>query len=153
MNWLEIQTEYESTNQPSETQLQAWIDIALKDYGKESELVIRIVDTEESADLNQQYRQKSGSTNILSFPFEAPEHIELNLLGDLVICAPVLEAEALEQQKNLHDHWAHIVIHGVLHLLGYDHITDEDALIMEEKEIYLLNELNIKNPYLQETIV
>ena len=153
MNWLEIQTEYESTNQPSETQLQAWIDIALKDYGKEAELVIRIVDTEESADLNQQYRQKSGSTNILSFPFEAPEHIELNLLGDLVICAPVLEAEALEQQKNLHDHWAHIVIHGVLHLLGYDHITDEDALIMEEKEIYLLNELNIKNPYLQETIV
>ncbi len=152
MNWLEIQTEYESTNQPSETQLQAWIDIALKDYGKESELVIRIVDTEESADLNQQYRQKSGSTNILSFPFEAPEHIELNLLGDLVICAPVLEAEALEQQKNLHDHWAHIVIHGVLHLLGYDHITDEDALIMEEKEIYLLSELNIKNPYLQETI-
>ena len=152
MNWLEIQTEYESTNQPSETQLQAWIDIALKDYGKESELVIRIVDTEESADLNQQYRHKSGPTNILSFPFEAPEHIELNLLGDLVICAPVLEAEALEQQKNLHDHWAHIVIHGVLHLLGYDHVTDEDALIMEEKEIYLLSELNIKNPYLQETI-
>ena len=152
MNWLEIQTEYESTNQPSETQLQAWIDIALKDYGKESELVIRIVDAEESADLNQQYRHKSGPTNILSFPFEAPEHIELNLLGDLVICAPVLEAEALEQQKNLHDHWAHIVIHGVLHLLGYDHITDEDALIMEEKEIYLLSELNIKNPYLQETI-
>ena len=100
----------------------------------------------------QQYRQKSGPTNILSFPFEAPEHIELNLLGDLVICAPVLEVEALEQQKDLYDHWAHIVIHGVLHLLGYDHITDEDALIMEEKEIYLLNELNIKNPYLQETI-
>ena len=152
MNWLEIQTEYESTNLPSETQFQAWIDIALKDYGKESELVIRMVDTKESADLNQQYRQKSGPTNILSFPFEAPEHIELNLLGDLVICAPVLEVEALEQQKDLYDHWAHIVIHGVLHLLGYDHITDEDALIMEEKEIYLLNELNIKNPYLQETI-
>ncbi len=152
MNWLEIQIEYESTDLPSEAQLQAWIDIALKDYGKETELVIRIVDTQESADLNQQYRQKSGATNILSFPFEVPEHIELNLLGDLVICAPVLEAEALEQQKDLYDHWAHIVIHGVLHLLGYDHITDEDALIMEEKEIYLLNELNIKNPYLQETI-
>ncbi len=152
MNWLEIQIEYESTDLPSEAQLQAWIDIALKDYGKETELVIRIVDTQESADLNQQYRQKSGPTNILSFPFEVPEHIELSLLGDLVICAPVLEAEALEQQKNLHDHWAHIVIHGVLHLLAYDHIIEAEAEIMEEKEIYLLNELNIKNPYLQETI-
>ena len=152
MNWLEIQTESTASNLPSEAQLQAWVDIALKEYGKESELVIRIVDIEESTELNEHYRQKTGPTNILSFPFEAPEHIEIDLLGDLVVCAPVLEKEALEQQKTLNDHWAHIIIHGVLHLLGYDHIEEDEAHIMEEKEIQLLKELNITNPYLQETI-
>ena len=152
MNWLEIQTETTASNLPSEAQLQTWVDVALKEYGKESELVIRIVDADESAELKEQYRQKTGPTNILSFPFEAPEHIEIDLLGDLVVCAPVLEKEALEQQKTLHDHWAHIIIHGVLHLLGYDHIVDNEAQIMEEKETQLLKELNITNPYLQETI-
>ena len=151
MNWLEIQIETAASNLPSESQLQAWVDVALKEYGKESELVIRIVDIEESTELNEHYRQKTGPTNILSFPFEAPEHIELDLLGDLVVCASVLEKEALEQQKTLHDHWAHIIIHGVLHLLGYDHIEDDQAQIMEAKEIQLLKELNITNPYLQET--
>jgi len=152
MNWLEIQTETTASNLPSEAQLQTWVDVALKEYGKESELVIRIVDADESTELNEQYRQKTGPTNILSFPFEAPEHIEIDLLGDLVVCAPVLEKEALEQQKTLHDHWAHIIIHGVLHLLGYDHIEEDEAHIMEEKEIQLLKELNITNPYIQETI-
>ena len=152
MNWLEIQTETTASNLPSEAQLQTWVDVALKEYGKESELVIRIVDADESAELNEQYRQKTGPTNILSFPFEAPEHIEIDLLGDLVVCAPVLEKEALEQQKTLHDHWAHIIIHGVLHLLGYDHIEEDEAYIMEEKEIQQLKELNITNPYIQETI-
>ena len=108
------------------------------------------MDEKESTELNETYRLKSGPTNILSFPVEIPEEIELNLLGDLVICAPVLEKEALEQNKALLNHWAHIVIHGVLHLMGYDHIEDDEAELMEGKEITLLSHLGIKNPYLQE---
>ena len=108
---------------------------------------MRIVDEQESAELNEQYRHKSGPTNILSFPVDLPEGIELNLLGDLVICAPVLEKEALEQEKLLAHHWAHIIVHGVLHLLGYDHIDETQAELMENKEIAILNKLNINNPY------
>ena len=139
MNLIEIQTVYESDDQPSEAQVQHWIDTALEDYPENTEIVIRIVDEEESAELNHQYRMKSGPTNILSFPVEIPEEIELDLLGDLVICAPVLKKEALEQDKALHDHWAHIIIHGVLHLLGYDHIDEDEAEIMEAEEIMILN--------------
>jgi probable rRNA maturation factor len=110
---------------------------------------VRIVDEQESAELNEQYRHKKGATNILSFPVEIPEGIDLNLLGDLVICAPVLEQEAQQQNKVLAHHWAHIIIHGVLHLLGYDHLDDEQAEDMENKEIALLQKLNIPNPYQQ----
>ena len=110
-------------------------------------MVIRIVDEDESAQLNETYRHKVGATNVLSFPFEVPEGIELNLLGDLVVCAPVLAREAQEQNKPLMAHWAHIIIHGTLHLLGYDHIDDSDAREMEEKEIALLKTLSISNPY------
>ena len=130
MNFVEIQTIHPS---PGHT-----------------EIVVRIVDVKESTELNEIYRLKSGPTNILSFPVEIPEEIELNLLGDLVICAPVLEKEALDQNKALQDHWAHIVIHGVLHLLGYDHIEDDEAELMETKEITILSHLGIKNPYIQE---
>jgi probable rRNA maturation factor len=110
-------------------------------------MVIRIVDEDESAQLNETYRHKSGATNVLSFPFDVPEGIELNLLGDLVICAPVLSREADTQNKTIMAHWAHIIIHGTLHLLGYDHIDDVDAQEMEEKEIALLQTLSISNPY------
>ena len=82
--------------------------------------------------------------------WDVPENLELSLLGDLVICAPVLEKEAFAQNKALIDHWAHIIIHGVLHLVGYDHIDDDEAEIMETKEIIILSKLNIKNPYIQE---
>jgi probable rRNA maturation factor len=150
MNFVEIQTIYLSQGQPTEAQIQLWVDTALTDYPDDTEIVIRIVDEKESTELNETYRLKSGPTNILSFPVEIPEEIELNLLGDLVICAPVLEKEALEQNKALLNHWAHIVIHGVLHLMGYDHIEDDEAELMEGKEITLLSHLGIKNPYLQE---
>jgi probable rRNA maturation factor len=126
------------------------VDAALEGFNQDTEIVVRIVDEQESAELNEQYRHKSGPTNILSFPVEVPEGIELNLLGDLVICAPVLEKEALEQHKTLSDHWAHIIVHGVLHLLGYDHLDDEEAELMENKEIAILKQLTIKNPYLQD---
>lgn len=147
MNELEIQVVFESKDQPEQQHIQLWIDTALEDYAQDTEIVVRIVDEQESAELNEQYRHKQGPTNILSFPVEVPEGIELNLLGDLVICAPVLEKEALQQNKRLADHWAHIIVHGVLHLLGYDHIDDKEAEQMESKEIAILNRLHISNPY------
>ncbi len=147
MNHLDLQIVAPMNNLPSSEQLQLWVDKALANYQKDSEIVIRIVDDAESAELNQQFRNKSGSTNILSFPFQAPEGVELDLLGDLVICAPLLEKQALQQKKHLHDHWAHIVVHGVLHLLGYDHIEEDQAEQMESLEVKILKELDIKDPY------
>ena len=149
MNLVEIQTIFKSNGQPDQEQIQRWVDAALDGFNQDTEIVVRIVDEQESAELNEQYRLKPGPTNILSFPVEVPEGIELNLLGDLDVCAPVLEKEALEQHKALTDHWAHIIVHGVLHLLGYDHIDDDEAEFMESKEITILNKLNIKNPYIQ----
>jgi len=149
MNSVEIQTIFESAGQPSEAQIQLWVDTALEEFEQDTEIVVRIVDESESAELNEQYRHKQGPTNILSFPVEIPEGIDLNLLGDLVICAPVLEKEAQQQNKILAHHWAHIIMHGVLHLLGYDHLDDEQAEEMESKEIALLQQLNIPNPYQQ----
>lgn len=151
MNQLEIQRVFETDGQPDDAKLQCWVDTVLANLQEDVEIVIRIVDEAEIAQLNEQYRHKQGSTNILSFPFEIPdiEGLESNLLGDLIICAPVLAKEAIEQNKSLLDHWAHIVIHGVLHLLGYDHIDEADAEEMESKEIAFLHQLNIPNPYLQ----
>jgi len=157
MNLLDIQLASQCTDLPETSQIQQWVDAALADYARDSEIVVRIVDTEESAGLNSLYRQKQGPTNILSFPFALPEALAgmedmpINLLGDLVICAQVLLDEAQQQHKPLTDHWAHIVVHGVLHLLGYDHLDDDEADLMENKEISILQSLNIKNPYIQVT--
>lgn len=147
MNYLDIQIATESGDYPSEQQFQSWVDTVLAERNQDSEVVIRLVDAAESAELNQQYRHKTGPTNILSFPFEAPPGIEMDLLGDLVICAPLIVQEAQQQHKQPADHWAHITIHGILHLLGYDHIVEADAEAMETLEIRLLNMLNIANPY------
>jgi probable rRNA maturation factor len=150
MNQLELQLETNTValaDLPSEAQFQTWIDAALADQTKEFEVVVRLVDEPESQQLNREYRGKDSPTNILSFTFEVPDGLELNLLGDLVICAPLVKKEALEQQKLLEHHWAHLVIHGVLHLRGYDHIDDEEAEEMESKEIEILQQLNIPNPY------
>lgn len=149
MNRIDIQRVFESEGQPDEVRIQAWVDAALEDVDRDTEIVIRIVDEAESAQLNGQYRHKKGPTNILSFPFEAPVGIELNLLGDLVICAPVVAKEAIEQHKPLAHHWAHIIVHGVLHLLGYDHLDDDEAKQMEGREIEILKKLNINNPYIE----
>jgi probable rRNA maturation factor len=115
---------------------------------RQDELSIRLVDIEESQSLNHQYRHKDKPTNVLSFEFEAPEGVELNLLGDLVICADIVKDEAKSQQKQVFHHWAHMVVHGCLHLLGFDHINDTDATEMEALEIEVLAELGINNPYL-----
>ena len=134
---------------PRESILTEWIKYALKTCRVEqAEVTVRVVDYEESALLNETYRNKEGPTNILSFPFDDDENEEPPLLwGDLVICAPLLEEESIEQEKDLESHWAHIVIHGLLHLMGFDHETDEDAKDMEFCEIKLLNALGYPNPY------
>ena len=149
MNLLDVQIIDKLTDSPSTDQFQYWVDNALSEYDKDTELVIRIVDELDMANLNKQYRNKKGATNILSFPFEIPDGFELNLLGDLVICASIVEREAKKQHKEQEAHWAHIVIHGVLHLLGFDHIEEDESALMEAKEIKILQKINISNPYLE----
>lgn len=134
-------------NIPSRYYFQRWTNAALTNRKKASTIHIRIVNKTESAYLNATYRHKQGPTNILSFPFETPRGISCSLLGDLVICASVIQQEAREQKKSLLAHWAHITIHGTLHLLGYDHIKNQDALQMEALEIKLLEQLGYANPY------
>ncbi len=105
------------------------------------------MDESEGRELNQQYRGKDYATNVLSFPFEAPPGVDLGLLGDLVICAGVVEREAREQNKSREAHWAHLVIHGMLHLQGYDHQEPDEAETMENLEVHLLAELGFPDPY------
>lgn len=133
---------------PSEEAFLSWISPALPQNGTTYELTVRIVDEEESQTLNREYRGKDKTTNVLSFPFEVPEGIDIPLLGDLIICKQVVELEAEEQNKTLFHHWAHMVIHGTLHLRGYDHINEDDAQEMESLEISTLSQLDIPNPYL-----
>src|SRR5690554_305581 len=143
---VDFQVAYEGTGVPAETQFQVWAEKAW--LGKDpSEVTIRIVGNAESQDLNHQYRGKDKPTNVLSFPFEAPAGITMPLAGDLVICAPVVALEAQQQRKQPVAHWAHMVVHGMLHLQGYDHIEDDDAEAMEALEVRLLSELGFANPY------
>jgi len=132
---------------PSEEQFETWVKAALSGRRDETELTIRVVDQEESRGLNDQYRGKDKPTNVLSFPFETLDYMELPLIGDVVICASIVEQEAQEQVKEVDAHWAHMVVHGILHLLGYDHIDEDDAKIMETLEIKILADLGYSNPY------
>mgnify|MGYP003377713934 FL=1 len=111
------------------------------------ELTIRFVESKEIKELNAAYRNIDKPTNILSFPFECPQGITLPLIGDLIICYDVLEKEAITQNKTLEEHLAHLIVHGCLHLLGYDHIEDEDAKIMEPLEVRAVELLGYPNPY------
>ena len=143
---VDLQLALEAPGIPADADFERWAQAAW--LGEEpSEVTIRIVAGDESAGLNSQYRGKSGPTNVLSFPFEAPAGITVPLAGDLIICAPVVEKEATEQQKTLEEHWAHMVVHGMLHLQGYDHIDENDAEVMEALEIRLLGQLGFSNPY------
>ncbi|OUR65974.1 rRNA maturation RNase YbeY [Methylophaga sp. 42_25_T18] len=135
---------------PQKTDFQRWVEAALVEVQEDCELSVRLVDVDESTELNATYRGKTGPTNVLSFPFEAPIPMEPRLLGDLVICSAVVETEAQQQQKAVNDHWAHMVIHGCLHLLGYDHIETDEAEQMEALEVRILQSLNIDNPYLDQ---
>jgi probable rRNA maturation factor len=133
---------------PSEAQLRQWCELALRQRTADSELTIRIVDEAEGQALNNTYRQRDYPTNVLSFPADVPDDmLDIPLLGDLVICAAVVAREAAEQGKPAEAHWAHMVIHGCLHLLGYDHLDDDEAEEMESLERALLAELGHPDPY------
>ena len=135
---------------PTEEQIVQWATAAIQPEGNEVEMTVRIVDEAESHELNLTYRGKDRPTNVLSFPFECPDEVELPLLGDLVICRQLVEREAAEQEKPLMAHWAHMVVHGSLHLLGYDHIEDDEAEEMESLETQIMQGLGFDDPYLAE---
>ena len=145
---LDLQIALDLPGLPAEADFRRWAEAALTgaDYRRDAELTIRIVNEAESTALNETYRRKQGPTNVLSFPFEAPPEAESSLLGDIVICAPVVLAEAIHQGKTPAAHWAHLVAHGVLHLLGYDH-DEEHAEAMEALEIRILAGLGFPDPY------
>jgi probable rRNA maturation factor len=138
-----------STKSPTTAKFKRWATTSLKEKMPAAELTIRIVDKDEMTELNSTYRQKNKPTNVLSFPFDMPEELEEEtpLLGDIVICAEVIDEEAIAQEKSVEAHWAHMVVHGVLHLLGYDHEQDQEAEVMEAEEIKILHLLGFKNPY------
>ena len=137
------------TGVPSAASFRQWVNAALAGAKrrKPTELSIRIVDTTEGRELNRDYRGKDYATNVLSFPAELPPGVQLPLIGDLAICAPVVIREATEQGKPARHHWAHMTVHGVLHLLGYDHIVDAEAEAMEALETRILGKLGIADPY------
>lgn len=147
---LDLQMASDGKNIPSDSQFEKWCSLAVQSENRIDdplEVTVRVVDEPESAELNSEYRGKDKPTNVLSFPFESPPEVTLNLLGDLVICAPVVEKEATEQNKSLEAHWAHMVIHGMLHLQGYDHIEDAEAEVMEGVETTIIQDLGYPGPY------
>ena len=143
---LELQVATEASGLPACEAFERWAGAALEDEHRR-ELVIRVVDEEESRRLNRDYRGKDRPTNVLSFPFEAPPGVPSEHLGDLVICAPVVAREAREQGKLLEHHWAHMVVHGVLHLRGFDHLAPSEAEEMEARERRILSSFDIPDPY------
>ncbi|MCG9623378.1 rRNA maturation RNase YbeY [Vibrio mediterranei] len=148
---LDLQIAVESEQGlPSAVEFQGWLDKTIIPFQQDAELTIRIVDEEESQQLNRDYRGKDKPTNVLSFPFEAPPGVEMDLLGDMIICRQVVEKEAIEQSKPLIAHWAHMVVHGSLHLLGYDHIEDDEAEEMEALETEIMLDMGFDDPYLVE---
>ena len=146
---LQIACEQE-TGLPTAEQIEQWATAAVQPQSDEVEMTVRIVDEAESHALNLNYRGKDRPTNVLSFPFECPDEVELPLLGDLVICRQVVEREAQEQDKPVMAHWAHMVVHGSLHLLGYDHIENDEAEEMESLETQIMTGLGFADPYLSE---
>lgn len=145
--YVDVMVNSTSTQLPEQTDLEQWVAAAVAQHRDEAEVSVLIVDTEEGAELNEQWRGKQGATNVLSFPSGLPAELNLPLLGDLIICAQVVEREAQEQSKALQAHWAHMMIHGTLHLLGYDHIIEAEAEEMEALETKILAELGYPDPY------
>ena len=154
---IDLENASSGSTVPRQAQFESWAQAALDETVSEATqylVTIRIVNENESADLNQHYRDKQGPTNILSFPagddFVFPGAVQ-RPLGDLAICAPVVNREAREQDKTTEAHWAHMTVHGLLHLQGYDHEAEEEAVLMEALEVRILATLGYNNPYNQET--
>lgn len=144
---VDYQIVTETPNLPSLTNVNRWVKAAVRLHLKNAAVTVRIVDTEEGTTLNRQFRQQDKPTNVLSFPSEIPEKLNNHFLGDLVLCAPVIRREAAEQHKAEAAHWAHMIVHGCLHLLGFDHIKSSEAEKMERLEINILRVLGCQNPY------
>jgi probable rRNA maturation factor len=143
---VDLQIAVEAAGIPTQDQIKAWVNAAVASE-KPAEVTVRIVDEAEITVLNASYRHKDAATNVLSFPFEAHVPMDVPLLGDVVICAPVVVQEAIEQHKSIEAHWAHLIVHGVLHLQGYDHHDDIEAEKMESREIQILHQFGYANPY------
>ena len=131
---------------PLLSQLQQWANEACLDNA-DVVASMQLLSKDEMQALNRDYSGKDKSTNVLSFPMQLPEQVEINLLGDLALCAEVINTEAEQQDKSRDAHWAHMVIHGMLHLQGYDHIKKEEAVVMESLEVQILDKLGFNNPY------
>lgn len=144
---IDLQNDEGIAHVPELSLFQRWVESSLQKSYANLEQSIRIVDENESRSLNRDYRAQDKATNVLSFPSETSEYLDYDNLGDLVICAQIVEQEAEQQGKPILAHWAHMVVHGMLHLQGYDHITDEQAEEMESLEIEILASLGQTNPY------
>ena len=144
---IDIENVSKNTRVPSPDQMKKWLhEIAKTQLSHDAELSVRIVDEDEIRTLNRDYRNKDKTTNVLSFPM-SDEVLQVNMLGDIVICAGVVESEAESANKDCRAHWAHMLVHGFLHLLGYDHMTDQDAERMESLETEILEQLGFESPY------
>jgi len=144
---VEVQCACASRGVPPPAKLVQWAEAALAGRSKGAQMTVRVVDEAEGATLNESYRGRSGATNVLAFAFDAPELPSLRILGDVVVCAPVAAREAREGSKRLDAHWAHLVVHGTLHLLGYDHEEPRSAREMEAIEREILGGLGFPDPY------
>ncbi|VAW94688.1 Metal-dependent hydrolase YbeY, involved in rRNA and/or ribosome maturation and assembly [hydrothermal vent metagenome] len=144
---VDVQWAVDKTGLPADADINNWVTMVVGAHQAEAELTVRIVDAQEITALNSQYRNQDKATNVLSFPADKDLPVAIPLLGDLVICAEVVALEAAEQNKTSTAHWAHMVIHGCLHLLGYDHIERDQAEQMEQKEINYMQKLDFPNPY------
>ena len=144
---LDVQYATRDCHTPSTQAIRRWVETALKQRRDTAELTVRIVDKAEGQALNRRFRKRETATNVLSFPCAELEHRVCDLLGDVVICAPVVIEEACAQDKQPEAHWAHMVVHGTLHLLGFDHLEPEQADIMEHTETTILSGLGFADPY------
>ncbi|WP_035060523.1 rRNA maturation RNase YbeY [Andreprevotia chitinilytica] len=149
---LSLQIASDAKGLPAKSEFKTWAEAALQAGVKQAEITVRIVDAEEGQTLNRDYRGKDYATNVLTFTFDEdmPAIEGMPLLGDLVLCAPVVEREAAEQGKPLANHYGHLIVHGVLHLQGYDHIEDDEADEMEALETKILATFGITDPYAEE---
>ncbi|MGB5201872.1 MAG: rRNA maturation RNase YbeY [Sedimenticolaceae bacterium] len=144
---VEVQILTDKGRPPPQQRLTEWARAAWQNPSRDGEVVLRITDEAESRQLNHDYRGKDSPTNVLSFPFDPPPEVDQDHVGDLVVCAPLVAREAREQGKSADAHWAHMIVHGMLHLQGHDHTTDQQAIAMEALETDILGGLGFPPPY------